>query len=60
MEGGVLLLDRPPKQFINDGQQFKYVAYLEWVEYEDVKTDDPPPVSSKSRRGKQKSCKTAS
>lgn len=36
-DGSILLLDRPPKQFISDGTSYKYVAYLEWAVYSDVK-----------------------
>lgn len=31
--GNLLLLDRPPKQFVQTGGSYKYVAYLEWADY---------------------------
>jgi len=31
--GTFLLLDRPPKQFVQTPIGFKYIAYLEWIEY---------------------------
>lgn len=31
--GSLLLLDRRPKQFVQTGDSYRYVAYLEWVEY---------------------------
>jgi len=38
--GSLLLLDRPPKQFVQCDGTYKYVAYLEWAEYIDVPADE--------------------
>ena len=33
-DGSILLLDRPPKQFVHDADgTYRYVAYLEWAKY---------------------------
>lgn len=51
-DGTVLLLDHPPKQFVQSGDAVRYIAYLEWVEYEKPEPMFPEARKTRKRAGK--------
>lgn len=65
-QGHLLLLDRPPKQFVQYPEGTKYIAYLEWAEFESDEPDakkqikpcasKPPAVNSAQSTQENQTC----